>query len=308
MARNSSGTHSLPAGTNPVVTGTQITPTWANGTMTDISAELTDSLSRSGKGGMTAPLRTADGTVAAPAHSFSNETGTGWYRSGAGFMSAAILGSIRFWAWASGVVARGTLGIQDPTGGKTTFVQSPSGLAADQTITLPNALPGSTLPVNLSAAGVLTAQAITRPGLPTVGQQISLSCGTGGGASTTSATYVDVTNLTVTITTTGRPVTVMLQPDGSVSGPGLLQSEGTTDNTAAFYAINRGGAVIFETGIAVNVGASGSTTTTISFPAGSLFFVDPVGAGTYTYKVQFKRNSATDTAKINYCKLVAFEL
>ena len=53
--RDSSGTYSLPAG-NPVVSGTIIETAWANPTMSDIASALTDSLSRSGKGGMTAAL------------------------------------------------------------------------------------------------------------------------------------------------------------------------------------------------------------------------------------------------------------
>lgn len=94
MARNASGTHSLPAG-NPVTEGTDIEATWANDTLTDLSAEITDSLSRSGKGGMSAALKAADGTVAAPGLAFNSETGTGLYRSAAGELAAAILGTIR---------------------------------------------------------------------------------------------------------------------------------------------------------------------------------------------------------------------
>ena len=67
MSRNSSGTWTAPAG-QPVVAGTVIDVTVENNLVSDIGAEITDSLSRSGKGGMTAPLRTLDGTVAAPAH------------------------------------------------------------------------------------------------------------------------------------------------------------------------------------------------------------------------------------------------
>ena len=91
-SRNASGTYSLAAG-NPVVTGTAISSTWANNTLSDISTELTDSLSRSGKGGMLAALRTVDGTVAAPGWSFTNETGTGLYRIGASDVGLALAGS-----------------------------------------------------------------------------------------------------------------------------------------------------------------------------------------------------------------------
>ncbi len=55
MSRNNTGTYALPTG-NPVQFGTLISPIWANSTLNDIATALSDSLSRSGKGGMTAPL------------------------------------------------------------------------------------------------------------------------------------------------------------------------------------------------------------------------------------------------------------
>ena len=80
--RNSSGTYSLPAG-NPVVSGTTISSTVHNATMSDIATALTDSLDRNGKGAMLAPLELANGTVAAPAISFDSDTDCGLYRIGA---------------------------------------------------------------------------------------------------------------------------------------------------------------------------------------------------------------------------------
>ena len=48
MSRNGSGVYTLPAG-NPVVTGTTISSTWANNTLTDIANALTGSLSADGQ-------------------------------------------------------------------------------------------------------------------------------------------------------------------------------------------------------------------------------------------------------------------
>jgi hypothetical protein len=48
MARNGSGTYSLPAG-NPVVTGTVISSTWANTTLNDLGSALTASLAYDGQ-------------------------------------------------------------------------------------------------------------------------------------------------------------------------------------------------------------------------------------------------------------------
>jgi len=55
MSRNGSGVYSLPAG-NPVVTGTTIASTWANTTMTDLAAALTDSVAADGQTPMTGNL------------------------------------------------------------------------------------------------------------------------------------------------------------------------------------------------------------------------------------------------------------
>ena len=48
MARNGSGTYVLPAG-NPVVTGTTISSTWANNTLSDIATALTGSIATDGQ-------------------------------------------------------------------------------------------------------------------------------------------------------------------------------------------------------------------------------------------------------------------
>lgn len=55
MSRNGSGVYSLPAG-NPVVTGTTISSTWANNTLTDIATALTGSLAADGQTPMTGNL------------------------------------------------------------------------------------------------------------------------------------------------------------------------------------------------------------------------------------------------------------
>ena len=55
MARNGSGTYSLPAG-NPVVTGTTISSTTHNNTMNDVASALTQSVSKDGQTVMTGSL------------------------------------------------------------------------------------------------------------------------------------------------------------------------------------------------------------------------------------------------------------
>jgi hypothetical protein len=91
MSRNSSGTYSLPSG-NPVSTGAVISSSWANNTMTDIATALTDSLSRTGQGGMSASLKLFDGTSGAPGWAWSSESTTGFYRQGSNDYRYAIGG------------------------------------------------------------------------------------------------------------------------------------------------------------------------------------------------------------------------
>ena len=93
MPRNASGIYSLPAG-NPVITGTTISSVWANSTVLDIGSELTNSLDRSGRGGMLAALLGVDGASGSPLYSFTSEPTTGIYKSAAGTISVTALGTI----------------------------------------------------------------------------------------------------------------------------------------------------------------------------------------------------------------------
>ena len=71
MPRDSNGNYTLPLA--DVIGGQPITATWANETMADIAAAMTDSLSRSGDGGFTDPTPLVDGSKAIPALTFINE-------------------------------------------------------------------------------------------------------------------------------------------------------------------------------------------------------------------------------------------
>ena len=104
MPRNSSGSYTLPAG-NPVVTGTTITSTWANSTLTDVASEITNSLDRSGRGAMLAALKIVDGSTSAPGLVFNTETTSGLSRSAAGQLSLSVLATEVLRLTSSGVTA-----------------------------------------------------------------------------------------------------------------------------------------------------------------------------------------------------------
>lgn len=109
-ARNASGTYALPAG-NPVTTKTTITSSWANTTLSDIATELTNSLDRSGRGAMTAPLQLSSGTVSAPGLTFSAEPASGLYRAGTGDLRLSVASTDVEKYAASGVTIPGTLAV-----------------------------------------------------------------------------------------------------------------------------------------------------------------------------------------------------
>ena len=97
MPRDGAGLYTLPAG-NPVVTLTPIATAWANGTFNDVASALTDSLSRSGLGGMTSAFKVVDGTIGAPGFGYINEPGNGFWRdvSAPSYLKQVSLGAVNF--------------------------------------------------------------------------------------------------------------------------------------------------------------------------------------------------------------------
>ncbi len=152
----------------------------------------------------------------------------------------------------------------------------------------------------------LVAGAVTRPKLAALGQQVSASS---AGFTTVSTTFVDVTNLSVTLTTTGRPVVVALLSDGAGTpayvGAGITSVAGPNDN-AQFKAL-RGATEIAQFQLLLQVPSITSAVELWAPPPG-IMAVDVVAAGTYTYKLQAKAGNANVTAKVSLCVLAAWEL
>lgn len=200
----------------------------------------------------------------------------------------------------------------------TVTLKSPSSLASSYSLTLPAALPASTKLVSLTNAGVLgnaidvdgasleqsgtTLQVkdggITRPKLVAVGQQVSSVC---TAWSNNTASYTDVTNLTVTITTTGRPVMLMLRPSGD-----------TNATSRGYVGLNSTGLGQFRflrgaTDLGTIEARNSGTSAALELPASTFIWLDTPAAGTYTYKFQGK-SSNTITVEVGYVVLIAFEL
>ena len=149
---------------------------------------------------------------------------------------------------------------------------------------------------SVSAAPVWAAP--SRSLLPSVGQQVSSSC---GAFTTASNTLVAVTNLSVSITTSGRPVMLFLISDGSgtVASLGFLEGASSTLGQTQ-VAIKRGGTQITNY-LVEGYGA-------LIVPVGSILHQDVVGAGTYTYAVYLSTPTGGGTGYLQNAKLVAYEM
>jgi hypothetical protein len=100
-----------------VVAGELITDVWCNTTMDDIAQALTESLDRGGRGGMLAPFRFSDGTIAQPGAAWALETGTGFSRTDVGTLNVSILGGLNM-TWDQN-------GISLPAGKRISIVDAP---------------------------------------------------------------------------------------------------------------------------------------------------------------------------------------
>jgi hypothetical protein len=139
MPRNSSGVYSLFTPGNPVVPSTVISTTWANNTLTDIATALSDSLSRSGNGPMTAPLQLANGAIGAPGLTWSTEPTAGFYRASAGNFRFAIGGVDVFTITSAGIAGLGanpsaSIGLTAVNGVANTYMRSDAAPALSQSI------------------------------------------------------------------------------------------------------------------------------------------------------------------------------
>jgi hypothetical protein len=157
----------------------------------------------------------------------------------------------------------------------------------------------------VTTAKILNAN-VTKAKLASVGQQKSTT--RGSAFSTVSATLVDVTSLSISITTTGRPVIIGLTRDGSGSGGGFYV-EAVTPTAAATIAILRDSTEVYKDFISFSQNYSGVASGTAQFSAPlSLISIDAPAAGTYTYKVQVALNNGSFLSVAANVNIFAYEL
>lgn len=217
---------------------------------------------------------------------------------------AGSLGSSTFrWLYAY------LLGVYLYNGSRSVKLQTSPGMAADYTITLPAALPASgsnflfvnnlgQASLNLGpdnttieiAGSIIRVKdgSITRAKLAALGQQVSSSCG----AFSIATGNADITNLSATITTSGRPVFVGLISDGSGNDSNVIPS--STGNCQITFL--QGSTTLAQHLINSSI-----------YPVSSFWHIDTPVAGTYTYKAQALAGTS-GTFNVNYARLIVFEL
>lgn len=199
----------------------------------------------------------------------------------------------------------------------------PNAMGSDYSITLP-AVPATTSAVNMTSGGVMgtitydnIGVGMTSTGANAVANTRTRATGTtvaAGGVAISSSSgsfsnsgggVNDVTNLSVTITTSGRPVEIRLVADGAGSGSSLIISDTSNNPSGTLYFYRGGVTVVAQYSLYLSVATSANTT--LRVPMGSVCAIDPVAAGTYTYKMAVS-STGTTTVQVTNAKLIVYEL
>lgn len=200
-----------------------------------------------------------------------------------------------------------TLTLPVPPGSTNAITMSSSGTMGFANFDAAQLIAGSVTSTQIATHGVAQANLALRSTGTTVGAggvAISASCGAFG----TTGNAISVTNLSVTITTTGRPIFVGLQQDGSGTASSIAcAGDGFGNVCSATFSIFNGLSIIANHLLEVG-GVSG--TSQLALPSSVLSVLDIQSAGTYTYVVKISSSGGghATTAFVQFAKLVAYEI
>lgn len=162
--------------------------------------------------------------------------------------------------------------------------------------------------IQVKSGGITTTQIASNAGilksqLASLAQQTSA---VGGAQTTTSTTFVNMTSMTQTITTSGRPVFIFMGP-GTTGGiaSDLFLAGTPTGICVVEVQLLRGATVVGKWGFGFNIG--GSSASSVTFPT-NFVQIDPVSAGTYTYQFQFRVTSSGMSVILNSGQTTVYEL
>lgn len=274
MSRNGSGVYSLPAG-NPVVTGTTISSTWANNTLSDMANALTGSVASDGQTAMTGNLQMgnnkitglANGTNAQDAVTYSQLTGLAPATSGSSVLAGNGAGGFTNVTLATGL----TYSSNTLTADINNLLPSQTGnsgrvLTTNGTVTSWGTAGGNGTVTSVALSGgttgiTVSGSPITSSGTMTLAGTLAVTSGGTGATSTTGA----LTNLLPSqasqsgkfLTTNGTSTSWASAGTGTVTSVAL--SGGTTGLTVSGSPITSSGTITLGGTLAVANGGTGAT-------------------------------------------------
>lgn len=135
---------------------------------------------------------------------------------------------------------------------------------------------------------------------------IVYSSASSGVFTSSSATMVDVTNLSVTIISSGRPIRLeLIATQGASTESFLGGSKNSTTVGGGEFQFARGTVSlgIFQLSV-----TAGSANLGITAPPGTATAIDNVSAGSHTYKFQARGANSGSVASVSNCSMLAFEM
>lgn len=231
--------------------------------------------------------------------------------------SAAYVSGTKTFVWQSGAntpanLDAGSVILRDIlANSKGVTLNPPAALAADYSVTFPAALPGSQSFLAIDSSGNITAPLTILVGIDTANIANSAvtipkmaaanltSTSSSGSFTHTGTSGVQATNLSASLTVSGKPVSISFQPDGTSSTSSLGVDVGTGN-----FQIQRDGSLIALSSIIVDSGG-----TPISIPPSGINFIDtaPI-AGSHTYALIINAVGAGTTVSVKNVVMVLREL
>lgn len=305
MSRDVNGNYTLPAG-NPVSSGTVITIAWGNSTLSDVGTEITNSLDRSGRGGMLAALKGIDGTVAAPAFSFTSEPTSGWYRVGAGVIGLSVTNRLGI-----SQAAAGNVTIATPSSGSTLTL---NGAAATNATTLTmggtttgsNAIVGSNTGATYIVGLESSVGGALLTGTPAYATVLTAYTSTALSLGTNAIERMRITgagNVTINAPSSGTTLTVNgIGPTIAVGGAGTSSQQITLANTGGTATLavdgSGGGSIISGSSAYATILTSLGATSTI-IGTNSIARIATNSAGNVTINTPSSGTALTVTGTID---------
>jgi hypothetical protein len=269
MSRAADGTCTLPANTvRPAVTNTTISATDFNAAMADVESMLTDSLSRSGKGGMATPMQFAGGDATTPGITFVGDTDTGVFSDIANNVGIATGGTMRVRVTDTSVAITDAVAV-------TGDVAVTGNLSVTGTIT---GVGSGATGTGSMAAGLNTITSITYVSIPGGGLHAHITCVRGG------------------------KVIVSIQNAGANSGIGYIRAiaDAGGNRQLSLRLYMDGTTVLDERGFELNASEVANLV--------GLTYVGTIGDGAHTIELEGKVSNASASLLFQNLNITIYEL